>query len=239
MPSKQAKKARAAQKRKAPVVAERKGLSPALIAGIVVVVLFAVAVGFGVYRAQSKATEAAGAVPPAATTTGVPVGKPDAPATVDIYLDFQCPVCRIYEETVGPAIDSLIANGSAKVIYHPLAFLDQASSDQYSTRSSSAAGCASQANVFPQFAKLLYANQPPEGGAGLPDSQLIALGKQAGAPDSFAQCVTNKTYKGWSAKLTDEASKAGVNATPTVMVNGKKIGNTEAELREAVTAAGK
>jgi protein-disulfide isomerase len=226
-----------ASKRKSSIVAGRKGPSTSVIAGIVIVVLFAVAVGFGIFRAEHKAAEAAGAVPPNATAAGVPIGQPNAPATVDIYLDYQCPICREYEQQVGPAVDSLIANGSAKVIYHPLAFLDDMSSTQYSTRASMASGCAAADKVFPQFTKLLYANQPPENGNGLPDQQLIAFGKQAGAPDSFAQCVTDKTYAGWTAGLTDQASKAGVNATPTVKVNGTQIDNTEAALRQAVAAA--
>ena len=66
----------------------------------------------------------------------------------------------------GDTIDQLVASGAAKVIYHPLAYLDRFSSTQYSSRSSAASGCAAAAGVFVPFAKLLYANQPPENGDG-------------------------------------------------------------------------
>lgn len=226
------------QRRKNPVVAERKGPSTALIVGIVVVVLFAAAVGFGIYRAQNQATAGA-AAPPNATAAGVPVGNADAPATVDIYLDFQCPVCREYEKQSGATIESLVNSGAAKVIYHPLAFLDRMSNSQYSTRASAASGCAATDKVFPRFLKLLYANQPPEGGQGLSNQQLISYGQQAGAGPNFAKCVNDQSYAKWSAALTDQASKDGINGTPTVQVNGKQIDNTDQALRDAVAAAKK
>lgn len=219
------------------VVAGRRGPSTGAIVGTVVVVVFALVVGFMVYHTQRQVNGPA-SVPPNATAAGVPIGRDNAPATIDIYLDFQCPVCREYEAQVGPTVDSLIANGSAKVIYHPLAFLDRMSQDNYSTRASSAAGCAAADKVFPGYARALYANQPQEGSPGLPESQLIALGQKAGAGSNFGECVKGNTYNKWAAKLTDQASVDGINGTPTVKVNGKQIDNTEAALRQAVTAAG-
>ncbi len=223
--------------KKKPVVAARSGPSIAMIIGIVVVVLFAAAVGFGVYRSQAAASGPA-AVPANATAEGVPVGQASARATIDIYLDFQCPVCREYEQQSGATIDQMVASGQAKVVYHPIAILDRYSTTQYSSRASAASGCAAAAGVFPQYVKLLYANQPPENGDGLPAAQLVSLGQQAGATGSnFATCVTDTTYKAWTASLTDQSSKAGVNGTPTVKVNGQVVDNTDAALRAAVAAA--
>jgi protein-disulfide isomerase len=234
MPSKSAtKRNRRAQ---ANPMSARKGPSGAVIAGIVVVVLFAVAVGFGVLRASNHNTETA-APPPNAIASGVPIGQPTAPATVDIYLDLQCPVCKAYEQQEGATIDSLIANGSAKVIYHPIAILDEESSTKYSSRASSASGCAAADNVFPQFIRLLYANQPAEGSAGLTGQQLISYGQQAGAGAGFAQCVNNNSYAKWTANLTDASSQAGITATPTIKVNGQEIDKTDGALRQAVLAA--
>ncbi|HEY0575645.1 MAG TPA: thioredoxin domain-containing protein [Pseudonocardia sp.] len=217
------------------VVTGRRGPSTSMIIGVLVVLLFAGAVGFGVYRAQHKA--GTGAVPANAIASGVPVGQANAPNTIDIYLDFQCPVCRQYEQQSGATLDNMISTGTARVVYHPVAFLDRFSSTQYSSRASAASGCAAQAGVFPQYVKLLYANQPPENGNGLPESQLISLGQQAGAGPDFASCVSANTFAGWTAALTDAASKAGIDATPTVQVNGKQIDNSDAALRQAVQAA--
>lgn len=221
---------------KKPMVAARRGPSPLIVVGIVVVVLFAAVVGFGIYRAGRPDTSTT-AAPAHATSTGVLVGPASAKATIEIYLDFQCPVCRAYEAQSGSTIDQLVAAGQAKVVYHPLAFLDRMSSTKYSTRSSEASGCASDAGVFPQFLKLLYANQPPENGNGLPAAQLIDYLRQAGATGDYAACVTGDRYASWTSGLTDAASKAGVNGTPTILVNGKQIENTDDALRAAVASA--
>jgi protein-disulfide isomerase len=213
-------------------LATRRGPSTLTLVAVVVLVLFAGAVGFGVYRAQAGA----GALPAGATAAGAAVGNPDAPVTIDLYLDFQCPACAQYEQQAGATIDELVASGRARVVYHPVAYLNRFSSTQYSSRSSAAAGCAADAGVLPRFAQLLYANQPPEGGDGLPDGQLVTLGTQAGAGSGFATCVQDGRYAGWTRSVTDAASRAGISATPTVLVNGREVERTAEALRAAVAA---
>jgi protein-disulfide isomerase len=156
--------------------------------------------------------------------------------TIDLYLDFQCPACAQYEQLAGATIDELVASGRARVVYHPVAYLDRFSSTQYSSRSSAAAGCAADAGVLPRFTQLLFANQPPEGGDGLPDEQLLALGTQAGAGPAFATCVQEDRYARWTRSVTDSASRAGITATPAVLVNGREVGRTAEALRAAVAA---
>jgi protein-disulfide isomerase len=46
--------------------------------------------------------------------------------------------------------------------------------------------------------------------------------------------VSSDRYAGWTAALTDEASRAGINATPTVLVNGREIERSVEALRAAV-----
>jgi protein-disulfide isomerase len=213
------------------VTRARRGPALGTIIGVVVLVLFAGAVGFGVYRAQNASATAA--APAGASPAGVSVGSQDAPVTVDLYLDFQCPACARYEQLTSATIDELVASGRVRVVYHPVAYLDRFSSTRYSSRSSAAAGCAAEAGVFPRFAQLLYAEQPPEGGAGLPPERLVALGEQAGAGDGFAACVQEDTYAGWTRSVTEAASQAGITATPTVLVNGREIARTDEALRAA------
>jgi protein-disulfide isomerase len=47
--------------------------------------------------------------------TGVPV--------IDIYEDFQCPVCAQFEAAQGDYLEGLIADKKATVVYHTLSFL--------------------------------------------------------------------------------------------------------------------
>ena len=77
------------------------------------------------------------------------VGQASAPATIDVYLDFQCPVCKTFEERADATIDELVAAGQAEVVYHPVAYLDRLSSTRYASRAAQASGCAADAGVFP------------------------------------------------------------------------------------------
>ncbi len=70
-------------RRPSPVTAGR-GPSGLVVLGVAVVLLFAGVVGFGVYRSQHAKGPLL--IPTGATATGVPLGKPDAPATIEVYL---------------------------------------------------------------------------------------------------------------------------------------------------------
>jgi protein-disulfide isomerase len=212
----------------------RTGPSRGTVIGIVAVVLFAALVGVGVYWAQRPADVV---TPANSTATGTTVGNPSASKTIDVYQDFQCPVCKQFEQQSGSTIDQAVASGQAKVIYHPVAILDRYSPDRYSSRSSAASGCAADAGVFAQYLKLLYENQPEENQPGLPDAKLIALGEQAGGGPGFAQCVQSGKYAPWTAELTDQASKDGIQGTPTVKVDGNEIQDPTPDALKAALAS--
>ena len=74
-------------------------------------------------------------VPSSATpgSDGVVVG--DGPISVDVYIDFLCPFCRRFELSTGPALAIMVTEHRISLIYHPMNFLDQASTTRYSTRS--------------------------------------------------------------------------------------------------------
>ena len=75
----------------------------------------------------------------------------------------------------------------------------------------------------------LFVNQPPEGGAGLSDAELVALGQSVGLTPGFADCVSQGTYLDWPPYVTARAGEAGVEATPTVLVAGVVVpADTEA-----------
>jgi protein-disulfide isomerase len=214
----------------------RKALFGALIAAVVLVA--AVVLGVTVYQAQHK-TPGTYAVPKGADKAGVTVGPASAKAKVDIYLDYLCPICKRFEAGAETTLAAATADGSAQIVYHPIAILDSRSSTEYSTRASAASGCAADAGRYVEFTKELYDHQPAEGSAGLSDDKLIELGKDAGATSSaFAQCVKDGKYKDWTTALTETASKAGVNGTPTVKVNGEQVENpTAKELSAAIKRA--
>jgi len=169
------------------------------------------------------------------------VGSADAPVTLDVYEDFQCPVCAAFEASTGDTIDQLVDAGTVQVDYHGMAFLDTSANDRYSTRALNAAAVVADAagpDAYAQFHDLLFANQPEEGASGLPDDQLVAYAEQAGATGEAVESgIADLVYGDWVEQSTDRASKDGVTATPTVLVDGEQLDNSTQLTPEGLTAA--
>jgi protein-disulfide isomerase len=103
-------------------------------------------------------------------------------------------------------------------------FLDAASTNHYSTRAAAAAAAASDAGRFNEYAEALFENQPPEGGPGLTDDQLIALGRDIGITDAtFAHEIQEGRYLPWPSFVTARATARGVGGTPSVFVQGVPV----------------
>jgi len=163
-------------------------------------------------------------VPAGADDSGDGIVLGSGPVPIDAYIDFQCPFCRMFEERAGATLARLVAEDLVTLVYHPLSFLDHLSTTRYSSRASSASGCAADAGAFAPFKDALFANQPPEGGDGLSDEQLIALGEGAGIGDgSFPRCVTAHAHLEWTAYVTERALARGINGTPTVLVADRPV----------------
>ncbi|MEH1165400.1 thioredoxin domain-containing protein [Micromonospora sp. CPCC 205539] len=204
----------------------------------VAVLVIAGLIGWGVWSSQRSDGFT---TPPGANGPGTGIVTGDGPVTIDVYEDFQCPVCKQFEQASGATLEQLVAEKKAKVVYHPVAFLDRFSTTEYSTRSSAASGCAAVGGKFHEYAKALFDKQPPEGSAGLTNDELIDIGVGVGLDrGSFGGCVKDGTYRTWTGHVTDQASRDNVTGTPTILVNGKPVEDRSPDgLTAAVAAAGK
>lgn len=214
----------AAQRRKQRIV------SFSIVAVVVIAVLAVVGVVSVTVFNQVNKPKAPLAAPKGGTNDGIYVGPASAKATVDLYIDFMCPICNQFEQTTGPTLDKMVQASQIRIYYHPVAYLDRASQGtNYSTRASGAAACAADAGVFDKYRSVLYQNQPQENTPGLTNAQLIQYGTQAGVKDTaaFEKCVNDGKYSTWTATLTEAASKGGVGGTPTVKVNGTVVGGKD------------
>ena len=163
-------------------------------------------------------------VPASATPEGDGVLVGDGPVRVDAYIDFLCPFCKRFELSAGSVLASLAREKRASLVFHPMNFLDEASTANYSTRAAASSGCAAGQGRFLEYAHTLFVSQPPEGGPGLSSAELIVLGRAAGLDDaSFTRCVSAGTYLDWPPYVTARAVAAGVEVTPTVFVGGVPV----------------
>jgi protein-disulfide isomerase len=203
-----------------------------------VIALFGVAlagmIGWMLFLSQ-RASEVH--TPANANAQGNAIVTGSGPVVVEDYIDFICPHCRTFHDDTDAAIKQLVADNKITFVQHPVAYLDRFSSNKYSTRASAASACASDGGKFSEYVDVLFANQPPEGGTGPTDAQLIELGRSIGLDGSFEECVKSKRYVAWAGKVSDDATEAGITGTPTVFVNGKKIAGGSAAILAAVAAA--
>jgi protein-disulfide isomerase len=229
--ARQAKTARekAAEMRAEAARRESRNRAIAIVAAVIAVIVVAVGAGIIIQVAkhnQDVKTAAATAPPANLTDGGFVIGNANAKVTVEVYEDFQCPACQNFESLDGKQLAAWAADGTVKLVYRPVAILDHQSSTNYSTRALNALAAVINAKpaAFAKFHQLLFDNQPPEGGSGLPDSQLIDYAVQAGVDKAAVEsAITTQKYQTWTQKVSDDFSKKGFNSTPTILINGKQL----------------
>ena len=213
--------------------------------GVVMLLGIAGLVTWGVYRAQRPANFAY----PAASTNdggavaGVTAADEGGAIPVEVYQDFLCPDCKQFTEATTPTLNSLLADKKIKLVWHPMSLLDAYSSPPgYSSRTASAAGCASDAggNKMKALGEALFQAQPAVGGPALNDDQLIDLAGRVGIiTPVFAACVRDVKYKDWAKSVNDKAAKRGITQTLAVFVNGKLVASPGPQtITAAVTSGG-
>ena len=155
---------------------------------------------------------------------GFAAGSPDAPVTVEIWEDFQCPYCQRFTYEVKPAIVSqYVESGDVRLVFRNLAFLGDESH-----WAAVAASLAADQNKFWPFHDYLFANyQGKESGAFRID-RLLQMGESVGLDmeqfrDGLQLENARQRFAEIEAEAREDAYAIGVNATPTVTVDGVPV----------------
>jgi len=156
--------------------------------------------------------------------TGVP--------KLDIWEDFQCPVCRNFEAVNNKQITEWINAKKVVAVFHPLSFIGAESAYM-----ANAAACAADEGKYLQIHEALYANQAATENSGQWNSiTLTALGAKIGLTSkSFAECVAKGKYQDWVTNVAVDGNNKKVDSTPTVFINGKEIERTNKNYFDAAT----
>jgi protein-disulfide isomerase len=175
---------------------------------------------------------------------GLTLGKPNAPVTMVMFIDVQCPFCRDYETTKLPTIvQKYIRTGKVQLQLKPWAFLGGQGSQSFSGRLGLIA--ASFQNKAFQYAKVLYDNQGTEETGWLNGKMMAEIAASVTGLDlSRWQADTNSSAPKPIASQVDKlAVQDKVGGTPTVLVGhrGGKLTSVappaqEPDLQETETA---
>ncbi len=150
--------------------------------------------------------------------------NPTAKVKVDIYEDFRCPNCRNFEAVNNSYVNGLVRAGKIQAVYHPMHFI---ASDSQLT--AAAVACAADQGKFLEMHTALYVNQPTsaqmaENSPYWSNAQLILLGHSVGITSkAYDTCVTGGKYLNWTDSINTDAASKNINATPTVIVDGKTL----------------
>ena len=214
--------------------AGRRGISPLIwvtagfgIIGIVIIGVLLISQGTAPKSTDTVGLHSPIGSVPADLADGRILGKADAPVTLEVWSDYQCPVCGQFADIVEPnLIRDYVATGKLRIIDHDAAFQGQRSSSSYDESVESAAGarCAADQNLYWQFHNWLFANQVGENQGAFRDERLRAIATKAGV-DVAAWDACRGTGKQQAAVRaeTRDALTLGVNATPTLHIAGQVI----------------
>jgi protein-disulfide isomerase len=187
-----------------------------LVGGLAVVALAIVLGG-----SSTPAVSAGAAVivrgPANIATDGFVLGRSDAPVTIDLFEDFQCPACQSWGSSVFPRLAANeLADGTVKVVFHDLAFIGPESA-----AAAHAGYAAREQGRFWDLWATLYANQGPENAGAFSRAKLIEMAGGIGL--DVARFEADMDSAGATSALSAsiaEATAAGVSSTPTLIIAG-------------------
>jgi protein-disulfide isomerase len=202
----------------------------ALVLGLALFVLLVVRPGSG-NGAPSARDNPLGLVRPgveipAGLASGRSLGKADAPVTVDVWADFQCPYCGQFAQSVEPQIiRNQVAQGTVRLVAHDFTFIGAGHNPDESTDAAIAARCADRQGRFWDYYETLFWNQGlTENGGAFTRERLLGISDLLGLDHSaFQACLADQSVRTAVVLETADGRTAGVASTPTLFINGTKI----------------
>ena len=176
---------------------------------------------------------------------GLALGDPNAPVTIDVFEDFQCPACQFFTESIEPLIiDYLVKEGKARLVFHNYPFIDGdgAFNGGESDQAANASMCANEQGKFWEMQSVIFANWNGENQGNLSERKLKAFAETLALDtEAFNACFDDKKYQDDVQADFELGQEMGVSGTPSVFVNGQKVGQpgkiaTYQEIATAVEA---
>ncbi|MFJ2114098.1 MULTISPECIES: DsbA family protein [unclassified Streptomyces] len=163
--------------------------------------------------------------------TTVIIGKASAKKTLELYEDSRCPICAHFEQAVGETVHNDVDAGKFKIKYIGATFIDNSDNGEGSKNALSALGAALDVSpeAFLDYKTALYsAKYHPEETEDkfAKDSYLIEVAnsvKELKDNAAFQKNVKDGTYDAWAMKMSAAFDKSGVQGTPTLKMDGKKV----------------
>ena len=181
------------------------------------VILAALLIVGGWYYSKNRLPTASISQPPAEkkttsqTITGLSIGDPDAPVTIEEYTNFLCPACANFANNTMPQIkENYIKKGQVKMVIYIFPPFELAK----------AALCAEEQQKFVAYHDYLFSHQRQIS----QEKDIKDFALNAGLNEQeFNACYSSNKYDEKSSQWFEEGKAKGVDATPTFFINGQKL----------------
>ena len=138
------------------------------------------------------------------------IGNPQAPITIIVFIDFECPYCQAQypvfsyiRDQYGPAIN-IVFKHTPLTDLHP-----------QSLNAALASSCAAEQQKFWEFHDRLFETKQLGEHALFETATLLKLNSS-----QFNNCFTTKKYLNDIQEDMNDAARVGVRGTPTMLING-------------------
>lgn len=146
-------------------------------------------------------------------------GNTDADVTVIEYFDPNCPHCKTFHATMKKVVEA--HRDDVRFVFKPFPL------QRGSLPEIQALYVAAQSGKFSELLDALYARQ---GEGGINTQELRASASEVGMnPDVLISRIEKDQYRNQVLRLRKRARQAGVDSTPTVLVNGHFLGDRSFE----------
>ncbi len=189
----------------------------ALAIGLLFIAVLAIAGGLpGSGSSSAIATPVIGTPPGLAH--GRTLGSADAPIDIEVWADFQCPVCARFTRDIEPfLVGQYVETGKARLTFRDFTFIGPESFD-----AAVAARIAGDSESFWPYHDLLFANQGAENAGAFSRSRLADMAVAVGLDrQAFLTAMDDPAYLAAVKDETAQGQALGVTATPSMSINGK------------------
>lgn len=165
-----------------------------------------------------------------ANATSHMTGSADAKVTMVEFGDYQCPACAQVYPQIRQLVDKYKSDPEFNFVFRNFP-LPQHANAQASAQAAEAAGAQGK---FWEMNHMLYERQSEWDEVADPTTLFVSYAKTLGLDTArFEAEVKAKKYASVITSDLNDGNRAGVNATPTVYINGKKVLDYNASALEA------
>jgi protein-disulfide isomerase len=148
------------------------------------------------------------------------VGSPDAPATIEVWADYQCSFCRLEDLLFGGALDrEYVMPGLVRIVYRDFAFLGRESVD-----AAIGARCAGRLEPTAQlrYHDALYTFQQGVNQGRFVRENLVQVAEIVGIADleAFQACLDDPATEAAVSADLAQGRSLGIDSTPTLRLSG-------------------